>query len=158
MTEAPAYSPVNSSPDARNLVAAALDNVLQDISQLLIATREAHSKMSDELSFSLKSLAGYQHTQLAQTLSVIAKTMREKTSGLSFVCDEQYKREFQNLGPEDCSVVIARLIVLHEVSARHLRNAIELAHAESDEKTNDLLVECINFYVKAAWMLRALLH
>jgi DNA-binding ferritin-like protein len=55
-------------------------------------------------------------------------------------------------------LLIANLVSLLVASAKHARNVAELAQNESDDKTGELLLECINFHVKASWMLRALIY
>jgi DNA-binding ferritin-like protein len=95
---------------------------------------------------------------LVLSLEVIAARMREVSLYLPSSLGRLEPPYVKNLCAENPSLMIAKLVSLHEASAKHARNVAELAQNESDDKTGELLLECINFHVKASWMLRALIY
>ncbi|MEL7430638.1 MAG: ferritin-like domain-containing protein, partial [Pseudomonadota bacterium] len=58
--------------------------------------------------------------------------------------------------PKDTGDMISSLIADHETCATKMRDLIEMAEAENDHVTADLLTERIAFHEKAVWMLKAL--
>ena len=135
-----------------------LDAVLDNMNQLVAATKGTQSKLADALGFPLQQITDYQHAQLMQTLALFADRMGVAVPNEKFMPPAFQASDTVNFAIGNSKLIIEKLVQLHELSAKHARSVVKTAEGLDDFDTVKLMGECIEFHVKSAWMLRALLQ
>ena len=158
MTEFPSLDVTSHNFIDDQDLADGLDEVLDGINQLVSATQHAHSKFADQLGFPLQQMTECQHAQLVQNLSVFANRMGQACSNPSPGMKNIEPGLAAKFAKESSKPTIDRLVQLHELSAKQARAVTKAAQSQNDSQPVALMDEFINFHVKSAWMLRALLQ
>lgn len=158
MTESSAFSSIGSKSINDQDMADGFGGLLEGINQLISATQHAHSKIADELGFPLQQMTDNHHAQLVQNLSVFANRMGQACSNRSYGMQRLEPCEAAKFAGESSGPMIEKLVLLHELSAKHARAFVRIAQSQNDNETAALMDECITFHVTFAWMLRALLR
>jgi starvation-inducible DNA-binding protein len=145
------------SADQRREIADMVANVLADEYCLFVNTQGLHWNVEGPLFYSLHKLTESQYRELFESIDALAERIR----ALGLPAPQSFK-EFADRSiladlPEGAELQsrIEQMIVDYERAVRRATLVVQLAEANGDIKTADLLTERVGVYEENAWMLRA---
>jgi len=143
--------------DQRGVVAGGLSKLLADTYILYLKTQNSHWNVIGPEFYSLHLLFQSQYEEMAEAVDEIAERIR----ALGFFI-EGTSEAFSKLTTvhEDERVLakhemIEQLVKAHDVVIKEARKLSDLAEAQKDPATVDLMGRRLNVHEKAAWMLRS---
>ena len=155
ITELKPESPM--SDEQRAEIASALSNTLADEYRLYIATQGLHWNVEGPMFYSLHKLTEEQYRDFAESIDELAERIRALGLPAPQTLTEISERSILKDLPTDGTLKerMERLITDYERAVRRSTLVVQLAEANGDIKTADLLTNRVGQYEENAWMLRA---
>lgn len=150
-------APYDQNERAR--IAEALTTVLADSYVLMAKTQGVHWNAMGPLFLSLHDLTEKHYKDLFAAIDEIAERIRALGHDAPNNLDDMVAKSEISADVEDRSAerLIATLIAGHETTVHRVYAAIDMAEAQKDPGSADLLIERVQFHEKALWMLRSLI-
>lgn len=143
--------------EQRRAVAERVGDALADAFRLSFNLQGMHWNVEGPMFFSLHKLTETQYEQIEESVDVIAERIRTlglpAPESLRALDERSIIADLPNR--EDLKGRVKRLISDYEKAGQRLKAIIELAEANDDIKTADLLTEQLGTYEEFAWMMRA---
>lgn len=141
----------------KSKVAEELSKVLANSYLLYTKTQNFHWNVEGTDFYALHGMFEAQYKELADAIDETAERIRAlgvKAPGSlgEFLAKSSLKEE---KGHPKAAGMIQQLIDDHETLAQSAKQALDLAQAEGDDVTVDMMVERIQAHNKTAWMLRS---
>ena len=142
------------SEDQSKSVIEAIEGVLMGTYNLTVTTQLAHWNAQGANFIAFHLLTEKQYGELFETVDILAERIRQLGRSVPLNSTGEFIVK-GTLNNNDVRQATKQLIELHEASSEKAKAAAELADEAGDIGTNDILVDCVKFHDKAAWMLRA---
>ena len=144
----------------RKAIAEGLSKLLEDTYSLYLKTHYFHWNVTGPMFNTLHQMFEVQYNELWLAVDLVAERIRS----LDVYAPGTYS-QFAKLssiaepnGVPKANDMIAELVAGHEAVCRTARSVYPATEKASDEATNDLLTQRLQFHEKTAWMLRSLLE
>lgn len=143
--------------DVRRKIAKHLGLILSDLYILYVKTQNFHWNIVDPRFYSLHLFFEEHYKEMAETIDEIAERIRmlgerSPASLKEFLKLASLKESTESLTGDQ---MIQILLEDHESVIKNLRKEIQRSSESDDEGTADLLINCLRFHEKTAWMLRS---
>ena len=152
-------SSATSNNKAASKVAQGLNQVLADTYALMALSHHAHWNVEGPGFFALHAAFEEQYNDLFQASDEIAERVRAldgyAVGGLKALAKLADMEEMEAPIPQNDYV--AALVEAHEKTAIDVRKVKEVAGAEGDTETEDMLIARLQVHEKTLWMLKSFL-